>query len=300
MNRYLPFVLLSFIATTLCTSILNAEEILSEEQLRSRGHLRHDDFVVNSIPKCGTHLIMRCIYLMINKSVDESYDNIRKESFTTLQERKYLAFLQGLKLGASIHKTHDPYFPALENTFLQAGMKWVFMIRDPRDALVSLVFYMDTMSGNKRDFMLINAQIYNKLSFDKKIESLMTGSCCTNYLKKFYGDYIGWTRSPYGLTIKFEDLIGPRGKGTLEKQMHTVNQIAYYLNINMSEAEVRAVAEYSNIYQSPNVQYAMGRSYLQGQIGNWREHFNESNKALFKKLFGKELIELGYESNNNW
>ena len=37
-----------------------------------------------------------------------------------------------------------------------------------------------------------------------------------------------------------------------------------------------------------------------GIVGDWKNHFSESNKERFKAKFGHLLIEFGYEKNMNW
>jgi hypothetical protein len=41
-------------------------------------------------------------------------------------------------------------------------------------------------------------------------------------------------------------------------------------------------------------------TFRKGQPGNWREHFTEANKALFKEKTGDLLIRLGYEVSREW
>lgn len=40
--------------------------------------------------------------------------------------------------------------------------------------------------------------------------------------------------------------------------------------------------------------------FRKGQSGDWRNHFNDGDVALFKELAGDHLIELGYEKDMNW
>lgn len=295
------FFLLLFISRAIFSHARHdTHKILSRKELQSRGMIQHDNFVLNAIPKCGTHLIMNCIYLMINKHVDEGYDDVTEAQYTKERAAQYLAFLRNLKDLSYIHKTHVPYFPAVEETLLQADMKSLFFIRDPRDAIVSLVFYMEKMSGDKRDFMVIKSDRYDRLSLNEKINAVMTGSCCTNYLDKYFRALMGWTQSPCCQVARFEDLIGPRGGGTLEQQLDAIGQISSYLSVNLSDEEKIAIAQYTNSFTTPQIQNSLNSKYIQGQIGNWASFFNESNKNLFKKLFGKELIELGYEKDNDW
>ncbi|MGH2703243.1 MAG: sulfotransferase domain-containing protein, partial [Actinomycetota bacterium] len=41
-------------------------------------------------------------------------------------------------------------------------------------------------------------------------------------------------------------------------------------------------------------------TFRRGQIGDWRNHFNEDHKEAFKKMAGDTLIRLGYEHDLNW
>lgn len=278
--------------------IRTENSLLTRNQLFARGVVKHDFFVLNTVPKCGTHFIMTCIFYMLNKSVDAGYDYVTESQYTNEQAKNYLNFLNSLKTQTFIHKTHVPYLPKIEKTFLEADCKWLLFIRDPRDSLISLVFYLDTFQGDQRDFMWINSNVYDKLSFDDKITALMTGSCCTNYLDVFYRKITNWHTSKYGLMIKFEDLIGPNGGGTKAAQLESIQKISDYLNVNLSQQEVEAIGEYCFI-QQPD-QLTSQRTYKRSQIGSWKKFFNSKNKTLFKELFGVEIIELGYEQDNNW
>jgi hypothetical protein len=40
--------------------------------------------------------------------------------------------------------------------------------------------------------------------------------------------------------------------------------------------------------------------YRKGQAGDWKNHFNDQHKAVFKEKYGDLLIKLGYEKDNNW
>ena len=40
--------------------------------------------------------------------------------------------------------------------------------------------------------------------------------------------------------------------------------------------------------------------FRKGSVGDWKNYFTDQNKAIFKEVAGKTLIELGYESDMNW
>jgi hypothetical protein len=41
-------------------------------------------------------------------------------------------------------------------------------------------------------------------------------------------------------------------------------------------------------------------TFRKGKPGNWREYFTQENIDIFKDSTGDLLIQLGYESNNEW
>ena len=41
-------------------------------------------------------------------------------------------------------------------------------------------------------------------------------------------------------------------------------------------------------------------TFRKGEIGNWKNEFNEEHKAAFKEIAGQLLIQLGYEKNYKW
>ena len=286
------FMLLFFEIACDAVDIESERNLISKDKLLNRGKVIHDHFTLNSIPKCGTHFIMNCIYYMTNKRVDEGCDYVYQSDF---HPNDYSHLLNQLKGVPYIHKTHVPFFPEMEEVFLSTASKWVLFIRDPRDALASLVFYLETFSGDHRDFMWVNSSIYDTLSFNEKLVAVMTGSCCTNYLKVFYAPIMNWKNSVYGITVRFEDLIGPHGGGTREKQLVAIEQMANYLNIQLSHEEIEAIAEYS--YVDSPVQHALGHQYKRSQSGSWKYFFNESNEQLFYEIFEQEFIESGYKED---
>ena len=63
------------------------------------------------------------------------------------------------------------------------------------------------------------------------------------------------------------------------------------------------------IYEHDFARYARGRKPGQedvkshnrkGVAGDWKNHFEEKHKQLFKEKYGSLLVQLGYEQNNDW
>ena len=41
-------------------------------------------------------------------------------------------------------------------------------------------------------------------------------------------------------------------------------------------------------------------TFRSGKTGEWKKHFTEEHKKLFKEVAGDLLVRLGYEENNGW
>ncbi len=61
----------------------------------------------------------------------------------------------------------------------------------------------------------------------------------------------------------------------------------------MTEAEIKEIVDMCS-------QRIRKKKKKDGYMVGWKEIFTEENKVLFKKYFGKLLVDLGYEKNYNW
>ncbi len=249
---------------------------------------QHDRFIITSIPKCGTHLIMQCMSLLTGKPIVDA---------KVATKREFRQSLLDAETNNTIIKCYH-YSNSFPPVLQGLGYKTIFMCRDPRDACVSLVFYLDTLQGKKRDFFVIPDD-WDILSFEEKLYRLITGENCTSYMQRWYKRLTPWAKYSQSLLVRFEDLIGSEGGGDNVLQRKTIRRIANHLHIHLSNKELEHVAKH--LYKAnkkPRKEY--GKPFIPGQIGNWKIFFSNRNKKIFKEKFSPLLIELGYEKNNQW
>ncbi|MEX1012615.1 MAG: sulfotransferase domain-containing protein, partial [Waddliaceae bacterium] len=250
----------------------------------------HSNFILTPIPKCGTHLLMRCINLMTNKGIVGLVGGTTEE------------FIKSLKIAKqknAILKCHH-YSGNFASSLYKLGYKNIFQCRDPRDACVSFVFYMDKWkNGEKtRDFFTVPDD-WDSLTFDEKLYAVIVGKNCKSYLKNWYSRLLPWSEYPRTLIVKFEDLIGSQGGGNDDVQLQTIMDIASFTNMDISEDEITQVA--IELYRTSGVQKEYnGMLFTPGQIGNWKIFFNDENKRAFKKSYNHLLTQFGYEQNAEW
>jgi hypothetical protein len=92
--------------------------------------------------------------------------------------------------------------------------------------------------------------------------------------------------------VRFEDLVGPMGGGSLESQLKTLKLIAEHVGMIIEDEKLLKIAK--------RIYYKKSRTYRRGEIGGWKETFDDEIKTLFKKEHGELLVNLGYEIDFNW
>lgn len=223
-------------------------------------------YILNTIPKCGTHLA-----------------------------KKSLWFMTGRKLG------YSHYWPeqAIVQDFSKPNVRVIFMMRDPRDMLVSYVKWIfsgpdNFLIGYNKNFddmfeyILVNGFIEYH---NKEIKDFLTRGPCT--FGERYKQYLdGWKTCPTILIIRFEDLVGAQGGGSDEVQKQVLLEIGRHLEFELSDQDIRFIQKRL---------FGGTPTFREGLIGGWKKHFTPERKALFKKYFPTEyLIELGYETSYDW
>jgi hypothetical protein len=248
----------------------------------------------NAMPKAGSHLL-----LQILEGLREAgqFASVEPEPIRTISqaERRWrsqdeiLADLRRLRPG----RIGWGYINATpENLAVLAESKRVnyFIYRDPRDLLVSAVYYArDKHTGHALH------EYFNRLGdFDACLKVEIAGIDDDGLhlppVLTRYERYLGFFDTSAIMPVRFEDLVTRRGE-TLRAMLDYYQQHGFRLPVALDQA----VAIISRAIQP-------GRSstFRRGQPGSWREHFSEENKSLFKDVSGDLLLRLGYEGSNDW
>lgn len=182
------------------------------------------------------------------------------------------------------------YLPAREPYLSWLGqleMASYFVYRDPRDRIISHIFYAsDIHEGHAmRDY-------YRQIeSMEQKINDTIRGvPGLIENVTAAYESYLGWFDVPSVLKIRFEDLVNDK-RQTIDKLLDHLTRHEVELAVERNEAIERLVEEMAPKH-SP--------TFRAGKSGGWRKHFTEANKEIFKEVAGDLLIQLGYESSYEW
>lgn len=247
----------------------------------------------NSKPKSGSHLLLQILSgftrIMPFKYVEgEPVRTITREGRKKTKE-EILGELEKLPRGV-IGWGYLEASPENVQLLCQPDRVNYFIYRDPRDMLVSQVFFATDMheEHGMHDY-------YKSLpDFGTRLKVAITGidrdGLYMVSVKQRYEGVFEWLTQKHVLCVRFEDLINERDS-TLNKMLDEVEKTGY---------KIYAPREKTISILAKAIQPGRSHTFRSGKTGGWREHFTEEHKKLFKDVAGNLLVELGYEKNNDW
>lgn len=246
-----------------------------------------------SFPKSGTHLLDQ-ILLGFSKVAPFStrlhsfYAEYEGESGRKREPQQALAWLDSLR-PADIASAH--LFARPEAVARVTSSKFVpyFIFRDPRDVVVSHVFYVTDMEEKH-----VHHKYYASLpDFNARLHASILGRPDAGVefpnIAARFAPYLGWLDPPEVLTVHFEDLINDRAAALSRIMDHLLTRIP----LQAPRGQILDSLESSiNPRRSP--------TFRSGKTGEWKQHFTDEHKRIFKNVAGDLLVRLGYEKDNNW
>ena len=247
----------------------------------------------NAMPKSGSHLIYQILQGLpkIGPAVNPGFPPLnRSEDNRKLSSEETLANIKRMEPGdiayGYIH-AKEPFISALA----QPNRATVFVFRDPRDVIVSHVFYASEIHQGHG----MHAYYTSKLiSLEERINAAILGVTEPGHelapIKSKYEKYLNWFEIPEVLCIRFEDLVLDT-ENTLGKILEFLIERGFSTNKPMNQA-VQAIQN--------SIQPGKSGTFRKGQPGNWIEHFTDNNIRTFKDSTGDLVYRLGYEHSQDW
>jgi len=246
-----------------------------------------------SFPKSGTHLLDQILLGFANvapyaKRLHSFYAEYEGESGQKRAPEQALHWLDslGLRDVASAHLFARP--DAVARVCSPRFIPY-FIFRDPRDVVVSHVFYVTEMESRH-----VHHAYYQSLpDFNARLKVSILGRPdadveFSNIAERF-APYVDWLDQPEVLAIHFEDLIQDR--------VQTLNRI-----IDHFLARVPLQASRQLILESleSSINPTKSPTFRSGKTGEWRKYFTDEHEKIFKDVTGGLLIRLGYENDFDW
>jgi hypothetical protein len=247
----------------------------------------------NSKPKSGSHLLLQILngltQIIPYRYVDAEpirtieKDGGRRTADDILADLKRVpdgvigwGYLEATKENASF--------------LTSSGRVNYFIYRDPRDMLVSQVFFATDMHEEHG----MHAYYKSLPDFGARLNVAITGIDKDDLymvsVKQRYEGVFQWLEQKNVMCIRFEDLINNRDI-TLNAMLDEVEKTGYKIPTSREKALSVLVDA---------IQPMKSHTFRSGRTGGWKDHFTEEHKKLFKDVAGDLLVRLGYEKDNTW
>lgn len=250
--------------------------------------------LVNSLPKAGTHLLTslldrfpKVIYSGEHRTLNQ-FDSSGDVGGSDPNWTRVSQWLQSRRCG-QYSTAHFPAEARLFGMLDQAQLATLFVIRDPRDIVVSTTQYILSLRRNYMHEYFVNVL---RTPEDRLMASIVgvPGSLGRRPLlsiAQLLDGFSGWLNREDTLLLKFEDLVGASGGGLASSQQTAINRIALHINRSLDPVQMQRIS--SGVH-------AKGSATLRrGVIGDWHTHFTDEHREVFGELAGPYLAKWGYE-----
>ncbi len=232
--------------------------------------------VIFAPPKTGTHLFGKLVTKMTNLKGHYHLCEVGKV-------KKALKLAKNATQAKGFVIAHNWNKKTLTKLAKQ-GYKVLFTMRDPRDQTISM---QDWFREGQWGWMSTS----KIADLNEQLEEMITG------------DRFGWTSASmifnryqeiesltpkHCYVIKYEQLVGPKGGGSREVQIEEINNLAKFLNLQLPQEKIQEIAD---------TLFGGTGTFRKGQIGRWKERFNDRHIELFNKKFQNQLEQFGYTNN---
>lgn len=282
--------------------ILGMFFLFNSSTLRAEDSQRRNDFFVLTIPKSGTHLLLKLLYMMNPNMKSKQHLFTMSHLFPQLnwehfpgdnEEAKVLKddfevamqYIKNLQYYAIAHtnfsllfkgfsENHPEYIPILQ-------------IRDLRDVLVSCVYFQ----WNCFEDELGPSTFDQKLLFLIRLRNQKTRKPIIR-IYRYVEEAVSWMHQPNVFVCRFEDLVGEKGGGSQEKQESQIVAIANKIGVSLSDEQLSILT--TNLFGKDAAPEGVTWTFRKGEVGIWRQYFNSVHKEEFKRIWGSLQIGLGY------
>lgn len=234
--------------------------------------------VSNSLPKAGTHLLERalCLHPRLYRSPRRTVHDRRVPAMGDLTD-----LVPRMRAGEVLitHLSHNPEREAVLRGEDAAGL---FLIRDPRDIVISQAHYVVGRDKHPHHETLRRVE-----DFQERLRTVITGDPGEGMpsLRSRLESYQGWLDSSC-LVVRYEDLIGSSGGGSSDQQRKTLESVFSHIGLELDEGDLDKLADETFSAESP--------TFRRGRIDQWREQFDDETSETYRLVVGQLADVYGY------
>ena len=246
-----------------------------------------------SFPKSGTHLLDQILlgfarFAPFSVRLHSFYAEYEGESGRKRSAAQARAWLDSLR-PLDVASAHLFATPTSVDSVISSRFVPYFIYRDPRDVVVSHVFYVTDMEPTH-----VHHAHYKSLpDFDARLKTSILGRPEAGVefpdIAARFQPYLRWLDEPTVLPIHFEDLVQDRPAALARILDHFLARVPLGLDRGRMLGALEAA-----------IDPARSPTFRSGKTGEWRKHFTAEHTRLFKDVSGDLLVRLGYETNSDW
>ena len=245
---------------------------------------------INSIPKAGTHLVtaelerfkgMQHSRLHIEIAKTKVGDQRRPDRNPVLDYAQVARYVDQVRPG-QFFSAHLFWTQEMQDIIAARGIPTVFVLRDPRDILISRLHYT---AGLKRHWMhkFFTENYHTDV---ERLRLLIEGHEANPVvipMRNVLESFQPWLTAPGVLAVKFEDLVGERGGGSAQKKLEVLTQIAEHCCLPTAHLDELA-----------RTATGATATLRKGKIGGWRADMPGEIVDLLHRDCGDLIEAFGY------
>lgn len=276
------------IRSTICALLLVSTSLFGTQRV-----------LVCTVPKSGTHLILKYIALLatlypgLNKPSVGHYIGPGARNITSKSQ---------FRACGNLPEWHDG----------RNHQKVIFAVRDLRDTIVSFGFTARNPEHPGKGDVWANATLWiYRYPVEERVLMIANGGKYYPHVPRYVTPWLDNIRMnanyllnlhkahPNTPIIRFERLVGPEGGGCeIQEQLDEITHFASLLGVTLKQGEAQWLAD--RLFGKANMPEGTPSNFRKGQVGSWKEYFTPETVEVFKRDFGEFLIHFGYEKDNNW
>ena len=283
--------------------------MLAKSYARSAFWSSGEKILINSVPKAGTHMVTSVFQGLPN--LMPAYRHVRMPDLVSSElAAKDGKFTVDLKL---VNKEFSPvrrgqfcsghmfYNADLDNYLGDNGFKTLFIIRDPRDVVISRYnyilglkrhplhdFFKNELKDKSRILDVCISGFDDVSKFRKPGRKKFTDSRFVGVAEQ-YKKYAGWISSKNCLVLKFEELRGVNGGGSEELRFEKFKEAIDFIGVDIDDDSLKDKLDSKGSHKSA--------TFLKGDIGGWSKHLSAENINLLENIWTSDLASFGYSIN---
>ena len=258
---------------------MTAEEVIKQ---RDSLTLRPSDVFIATYPKCGTTWMQQIVKLIVNNGVETGVD---VDEFCPWVVHMTMEEIEAMP-SPRFFKSHMPYNLMAGGDPVNSPAKYIYVIRNPKDTLISLYRFSQKFFPNVT-------------RFDQFFDQFISGNISFG---SFHTHFLGWWShkdSPNILILMYENM--------KKDPSAAVSSVASFLGHNLSDEVIESIVDqtsFDKMKHNPAANMSWLNQFVpkrdnpidfirKGIIGDWRSSLTDEQSAKIDTLVAEKFAGTG-------